>query len=107
VEFILKDVGVAVKQYEGFDNEGIVFGRPDQIELDLIIKNGRIIVAEIKSSVSKADISIFEKKIAFYEKDTGERVTEKIIISPFIDPRGARQLAQKLNIRLLTHPENL
>jgi hypothetical protein len=36
-----------------------VFGRPDQVELDIIIKNGDVILCEIKSSMSKADIYSF------------------------------------------------
>lgn len=44
------------------DEEGIVLGRPDQVELDLIIKNGSVTVAEIKSSISKGDVITFIKK---------------------------------------------
>ncbi len=35
------------------DEEGEVFGRPEQIELDLIIKNGFLVICEIKSSIIK------------------------------------------------------
>jgi hypothetical protein len=34
-----------------YDQEGEVFGRPDQVEIDLIIKNGLTIACEIKSSI--------------------------------------------------------
>jgi len=39
-----------------YDDEGEVFGRPDQIELDLLIKNGLLIIGEIQSSISKSPI---------------------------------------------------
>ena len=39
-----------------YDDEGEVFGRPDQIELDLLIKNGLLIIGEIQSSISKSII---------------------------------------------------
>ena len=48
--------GVKVEQrYEGYDYEGTVFGRPEQVELDVIIHNGTLILYEIKSSMSKKD----------------------------------------------------
>ncbi|MGD9971456.1 MAG: PD-(D/E)XK nuclease family protein [Desulfatirhabdiaceae bacterium] len=59
--------GVEVINVLEFDDEGLVFGRPDQIELDLIIKNGILIIAEIKSSMSKSEMYIFEKKARYYE----------------------------------------
>ncbi|NJO17790.1 MAG: hypothetical protein HC877_19285 [Thioploca sp.] len=51
-----------------FDDSSEVFGRPDQIELDLIIRNGNLLIAEIKSSMSRGDMYLFERKAHFYEK---------------------------------------
>lgn len=51
-----------------YDDSGEVFGRPDQIEPDIIIKNGLLLICEIKSSMSKADIYIFHRKVEFYQK---------------------------------------
>jgi hypothetical protein len=42
---------VEVLNITEYDDAGVVFGRPDQIELDIIIKNGILIIAEIKSSM--------------------------------------------------------
>ncbi|MFY7886582.1 MAG: DUF3782 domain-containing protein, partial [Dolichospermum sp.] len=46
--------GVQVINITEYDDE--VFGRPDQIELDLLIKNGLLIIGEIQSSISKSTI---------------------------------------------------
>jgi len=107
VEYILKDSGFQVEHYQDYDQEGAVFGRPDQVELDLIIKDSRVLVAEIKSSVNRADLAAFERKVAFYQGRTGRQVEEKVMISPFVDPRGTERLAEKLGIRLITAPEEL
>ncbi|WP_287658418.1 MULTISPECIES: DUF3782 domain-containing protein [unclassified Microcystis] len=48
--------GVQVINVTEYDDEGEVFGRPDQIELDLLIKNGLLIIGEIQSSISKSTI---------------------------------------------------
>ena len=80
---------VKVIRYVVKDDEGKVFGQPDIVELDLIIKNGQTIAGEIKSSVSKADVYIFEKKTRFYEEKEGKKINRKIIISPMVD-KGAK-----------------
>jgi hypothetical protein len=60
--------GVEVVHINEFDDTGEVFGRPDQIELDLIIRNGILLIAEIKSSMSRGEMYLFERKARFYEK---------------------------------------
>ncbi|NCS30944.1 MAG: DUF3782 domain-containing protein [Microcystis aeruginosa F13-15] len=45
--------GVRVLNITEYDDQGEVFGRPDQIELDLLIKNGLLIIGEIQSPISK------------------------------------------------------
>ncbi len=95
-----------VERYLGFDNKGEVFGWPDQVEIDVVVKNGKLCLMEIKSSVSKNDVYVFGKKAAFYEKETGRKPDKKIIVSPMFGP-GARGFAQKLNIETYTAPEDM
>ena len=89
-----------------YDAEGEVFGRPDQVELDLVIQNGTIIACEIKSSTSKADVYLFQRKVAYYERLHGRPVARRIIISPMIAPQ-ARTMAEQLGIELYADPENV
>ncbi len=37
-------------------------------EQNIIIKNGELILCELKSSVSKADMYTFDRKVRFYEQ---------------------------------------
>ncbi|ODA44284.1 hypothetical protein THER_0982 [Thermodesulfovibrio sp. N1] len=97
---------VQVQRYKAKDEEGIVFGKPDQIELDLIIKNGEVIVAEIKSSISKGDVATFLRKIDFYEQKEGISVKRKIMISPMFD-YGAREFALSSGIEAYGYPEEV
>lgn len=104
---ILKDsFGVEVLNFLDFDNEGEVFGRPDQVEIDVIIKNGLIILCEIKSSIDKAGMYIFDRKVAFYEKHHQRRVDRKLVISPMVDPR-ALPVAQNLGIEIYSYAEDV
>ncbi len=91
--------GVQVLNVTEYDDAGIVFGKPDQIELDIIIKNGVLIIAEIKSSISKSEMYTFEKKVRFYEERHQRKVTEIIVISPMVSP-NAIPIAEKLGIKI-------
>jgi len=49
-----QNFGVQVLNVNEYDDEGVVFGRPDQVELNVIIKNGLLLICELKSSIDKA-----------------------------------------------------
>jgi len=91
------DFGVEVINITDYDHEGTVFGRPEQIELDIIIKNGLLIICELKSSMSRGDMYIFERKVRFYEKKHGKDASKMIVISPMVDNR-AKIAAEKMGI---------
>ncbi len=95
---------VKVERFLAKDETGEVFGQPDQVELDLIIKNGEVIAAEIKSSMSKSDVYIFDRKVKFYEKKEGRKVSRKLIISPMVED-SARRVAENLGIEVYTYPD--
>ncbi len=95
---------VKVERYLAKDEEGEVFGRPDQIELDLIIKDGEVIAGEIKSSMSKSDVYTFDKKVKFYEKREGRKFKRKLIISPMVEDQ-AKEVAKELGIEVYTYPD--
>lgn len=89
--------GVQVVNVNDYDDEGTVFGRPDQVELDVIIKNGLLLICELKSSIDKAGMYIFERKARFYERRHGRQANRLLVISPMIDAR-ARKVAERLGI---------
>ena len=94
-----KNFAVQVVNVNDYDDEGVVFGRPDQVELDVIIKNGLLLICELKSSIDKAGMYIFERKARFYEQRHGRQANRLIVISPMIDAR-ARKVAERLGIEL-------
>jgi hypothetical protein len=98
--------GVQVLNITDFDESGEVFGRPDQIELDLIIKNGQVIICEIKSSFSKSDMYIFSRKVEFYQKRHERPVTRKLVISPMVDDR-ALPIAEDLGIEVYSYADSV
>jgi hypothetical protein len=88
---------VQVLHINEYDDQGIVFGQPDQVELDIIIQNDVLILCEIKSSIDKAGMYTFERKVRFYEQKHGRKATRRLVISPMIDAK-AQKVAEKLGI---------
>ncbi|CAK0757917.1 conserved hypothetical protein [Gammaproteobacteria bacterium] len=94
-----KNFGVQVLNVNEYDDQGVVFGRPDQVELDVVIKNGLLLICELKSSIDKAGMYIFERKARFYEQRHQRTANRLIVISPMIDAR-ARKVAEQLGIEI-------
>ncbi|MEA2061864.1 MAG: DUF3782 domain-containing protein [Thermodesulfobacteriota bacterium] len=94
-----KNFDVQVFTITEYDETGEVFGRPDQVELDLIVKNGLLLICELKSSVDKAAMYIFERKVRFYEKLHNKKANRMIVVSPMIDPRAV-EVGKKLGVEM-------
>ena len=101
-----KSFGVEVVNINDYDDEGVVFGRSDQVELDILIKNGLLIACEIKSSMDKAGLYIFSRKVDFYERKHQRKANRRLIITPFLDPRAAG-LPEKLGIEVYADPKQV
>ena len=98
--------GVEVLNVNLFDQEGEVFGRPDQVEIDVIIKNGLTIACEIKSSIDKAGMYSFDRKVAFYEKYQGRQVNRRIVICPMV-AINAVPVAEALAIEIYSYADGV
>ncbi len=104
---ILEDLpDIEVLNVNEYDDEGTVHGHPDQVEVDIIIKNGLLLICEIKSSISKSEMYTFERKVRFYENRHNAKATRMIAISPMVDDT-ARPVAKKLGIEVYSYAEDV
>ena len=104
---ILEDsFNVEVINVTEFDDEGEVFGQPDQVELDVIIQDGTLILCEIKSSMSKSDMYTFKRKVRFYEKRHNRKANRALVISPMVNQQ-AQEVARKLGIEVYSYVEDI
>jgi len=71
-----------------------------------VIKNGLLIIVEIKSLMSKPDMYIFERKARFYEKHLNRKASEMIVISPIVAPNTIK-VAEKLGIRIYSYADEV
>lgn len=102
VEGILsEDFGLHVERYIEYDKQGEAFGRPEPIEIDVLIRNGKTTAIEINASMSRYDVDSFGKKVAFYEKRNQVKVDRKLIITPMLDYR-ATELVALLGMKVYT-----
>jgi hypothetical protein len=98
---ILQEVGFTTERFLAYDAAGEVFGHPEQVELDVVIKDGKVIIGDIKSSLDRANTYLFDRKVAFYSRQTGRQPDRKLIVTPFAETR-AREVALRLGVEVCT-----
>lgn len=103
---ILEDLDLRVEHIDDYDEEGMVYGQPSSVEIDIIIKNGLLMICELKSSISKAEMFTFYKKTLFYEKKYQRRGDRLIVISPMVENK-AREAAEELGIKVYSYAEDI
>jgi hypothetical protein len=103
---ILEEIGFTIERFLDYDTSGEVFGVPDQVELDVVVQNGKVFVLEIKSSLSRADVASFDRKATYYARKSGRAVTRKLIVTPYLDPR-AEEISLRLGVEICTDVNSL
>jgi len=102
---LTESYGVTVLNVSFQDSEGKVFGRPDQVEMDIVVTNGDCMAIEIKSSVDKQAVYLFDRKVQVYSEREDRTVNRKIVISPMVDSRAFR-VAKELGIEVFTRSDD-
>ena len=101
IRTILGEVGFTAERFLTWDAAGEVFGHPEQVELDVVVQNGKVIVVEIKSSLDRANTYLFDRKVEFYTRHTGRQADRKVVVAPYADER-AKEVARRLSIEVCT-----
>jgi len=91
---------VEVWRYE--DKEGVVFGHPYVVEVDLVKAGRDHILVRVKSSISRADVYELWRIGQLYQRVRG--VTPRLaIVSPYIED-AAKRVAKELGIEVYVRP---
>jgi len=101
---LTESFGVEVLNLTLYNRKGEVFGHPDQVELDLTIGNSLTIACEIKSSIDKAGMYSFGRKVDFYTSREQRAISRKIVISPMAIDR-ALPVAEALGIEVYSYAD--
>jgi len=96
-----KEFGVKVEQWITIDEEGLVYGFKSVIEVDIAIKDGKTMLIEISSSVDKSRVAAFLRKAQLYEKRTGIRPDNLIMVTPYAED-AAVEAAKEVGVEVYT-----
>ncbi len=98
-----KYFGADVRKLTIYDEEGIVFGYPSVVDIDVIVKNKIHILVEIKSRAEPGDVIKLLRVTQLYEKKTGIK-TRLAIVAGYVPPK-AREAALKTQHRHIQLPQ--
>jgi len=96
-----KELGFKVERWKAYDELGVVYGYPSDVEIDVAVVNGKTILVEISSHVRASDVYIFKRKAELYREKTGKVPDRLIIVTPYADEK-ALEAAVKLGIEIDT-----
>jgi hypothetical protein len=96
-----KELGFRVEKWKAYDEAGIVFGYPSEVEIDVTISDGKLILIEVSSHVRASDVFQFKRKAELYERLTGRRPDRLIMVTPYVDEK-ALEAARRLEIEVYT-----
>jgi len=94
-----EELGLKVERWTAYDEEGRVFGFPSEVEVDVAVKDGKVILIEITSHARLLDVYVFKRKADLYAEKEGKRPDRLVIITPYAE-EDAKKVAERLGIEI-------
>ncbi|KUO83731.1 MAG: hypothetical protein AT709_03580 [Caldivirga sp. MG_3] len=104
VRELLKDAGYTVDRWVYYDDKGYVYGYPSEVELNIVIKDGRTLAVEITSALKRGDLQQIRRKVELFSAVTGKRVDAIYVVTPFIhdkNPDAVAAVASSMGINVV------
>jgi hypothetical protein len=100
IKYLVEDLLKAyeVRRWTYYDNEGVVFGYPSVIDVDVLIRDNEYILIEYRASIDRGDVAELAREGILYERVN--KVKPKLLIVGPIVRRRALELAKALNIEV-------
>jgi hypothetical protein len=96
-----KELGLKVERWAKSDEGGAVFGYPGQVEVDVAVRDGKVVLVEVKSHVGRADVYSFKRKAEFYERVEGKKPSRLLMVTPYAEEEALRA-AKHLGVEIYT-----
>ncbi len=96
-----KELGLRVERWTAYDEEGYVYGYPSELEVDVAVVDGRVILVEVSSHVRPSDVSEFRRKAEFYERKVGVKPHRLLMVTPYADDDALRA-GMRLGVEIYT-----
>jgi len=100
IKYLIEDLlgTYRVTKWKYYDNEGIVYGHPSDIDVDVLISDHEHIIIEYKAYADRSDLAELYRIGRLYEKVTG--VKPRLLMVAASYRRRAKELADKLGIEI-------
>jgi len=101
MKFVVEDALGAgeVERWSHYDSEGVVYGHPAVVEVDVMVRgDGTHVLLEVKSRVSRGDVLELSRIGELYERVVGVK-PKLVIVGGFVD-KGVLKLAKKLGVEV-------
>jgi hypothetical protein len=98
---LAKELGYRVEKWVAFDEKGRVYGYPSEVDVDIAVSDGKLILIEVSSHVRASDVYAFRRKAELYVEKTGRRPDRLVIVTPYIDDK-ALEASKQLEIEICT-----
>ena len=96
-----RDFGFRVERWVKRDEQGFVYGHPSDVDIDVAVHDGKVILVEVRSHVEREDVYYFRRRCEFYRAMEGREPTRLIIVTPYAD-EDALRIAEQLGIEVYT-----
>lgn len=96
-----RELGLKVERWRGYDEAGLVFGYPSEVEVDIAVRDGKLLLIEVASHVKASDVFQFKRKADLYEEKSGRKPDRLLIVTPYADEK-AMEASRQLNIEIYT-----
>jgi len=96
-----KELGFRVERWRAYDERGMVFGYPSEVEVDVAVSDEKLTLIEVSSHVRASDVLQFRRKAELYERKTGRRPDRLLMVTPYIDEK-VLEAARQLGIEVYT-----
>jgi len=97
-----REFGLKVERWRGYDENGFVFGYPSNVEVDVAVKDEKIILIEVSSHIRASDVFQFKRKAELYQRKTGRKPDRLLIVTPYTDEK-ALEASKMLGIEVYTN----
>ncbi|MGQ9469244.1 MAG: PD-(D/E)XK nuclease family protein [Nitrososphaerales archaeon] len=98
---IEKEFGFKVERWIKLDEKGFIFGYPSWAEIDVAVRDEKVILIEVKSHVRTSDVYAFKRKAEFYEQVERRGPSKLLMVTPYADGE-AIEAAKHLNVEIYT-----
>jgi len=96
-----KELGFKVERWRAYDERGLVFGYPSEVEIDVAVVDEKVILIEVSSHVRASDVYTLKRKAELYKEKTGREPARLVVVTPYADEK-ALNAAVKLGVEIYT-----